>query len=715
MTSSPSLAWLFRLFFLLFALGASPGALATRTVMALPDNFPLRLEGKLEYVEDAAGRMTLEQARALPPQYYTALTADNFTRGFTASAYWVRFTLANREPRPVMWVLQHRLPFTDHVEAWMLAGQEVRLHELAGDRTTLAERQLPTHLPSFKYTSAPGETVEVYVRLSNINKAEMQMVFRLDTLASFVSNMARSENQLGILYGVPLALAFSSMVGAAVARDRRFSTYGLYALATIATWIGFNGHFARFLGFDDPDLFNNLLHMVMLVQTIFLILFAREFLQTRIRMPRFDRIFVAIIAAACAGIVLRLCGVFTLVTQLTLALMAMTSVTALAAWHAWRIGMVHARWFFFAQLCSTVPVAVGLAGIRLGIYAYDGFVNFQGIYFAELLLLAVAQHDHVRHTQNRQRKLEREHERALAERNAFLEAEMVNRTNALAAMERRAAFIAEVGAVTQRVAGGEFTARLALPDDSALQPLAVSVNAMAESLARLEGARRHWIAEISHELRTPLAGLVGEIEAMLDGVHPIDMAHVESLYRTCDRLTRLVDDLHELAMSYLRPLRCKFAPLDVPQLLADLSPYFVTEARKKGLALEVHCDAPKTTAIWDSARINQLLINLLSNSIAYTDAPGRIAVRVTPLDDRVRIVIEDSAPGLSRDELAQVFEPLFRAEAARSRRGDGSGLGMKICRAIVDAHHGTIGVSGSALGGVLVRIELPTTPEDMAP
>jgi two-component system, OmpR family, sensor histidine kinase BaeS len=713
-TSPPCLAWLFRLFFLCLALGAAPGAMATRTVMALPDSFPLRLEGKLEYVEDPAGQLTLEQARALPAQRYTELTPDNFTKGFTASAYWVRFTLANPDPRPVVWVLQHRLPFTDYVEAWVLTGQ-VRMHELAGDRTRVAERQLPTHLPSFKFTSGPGESVEVYVRLSNINKAEMQMVFRLDTLASFVSNMARSENQLGILYGVPLALAFSSMVGAAVARDRRFSTYGLYALATIATWIGFNGHFARFLLFDDPDLFNNLLHMLMLVQTIFLILFARQFLQTRARMPRFDRIFVAMIVAACIGIGLRLGGVFTPVTQLTLALMAMTSLTAVAAWHAWRLGMVHARWFFFAQLCSTVPVAVGLAGIRLGIYAYDGFVNFQGIYFAELLLLAVAQHDHVRHTQDRQRKLEREHERALAERNAFLEAEMVNRTNALAAMERRAAFIAEVGAVTQRVAGGEFTARLALPEDAALQPLAVSVNAMAESLARLDGARRNWIAEISHELRTPLAGLVGEIEAMLDGVHPIDMAHVESLHRTCGRLTRLVDDLHELAMSYLRPLRCKFAPLDYAQLLADLSPYFISEARKKGLELEVHCDTQQTTAIWDSARINQLLINLLSNSIAYTDAPGRIDVRVTPLDERVRIVIEDSAPGLSRDELAQVFEPLFRAEAARSRRSDGSGLGMKICRAIVDAHHGTIGVAGSALGGVLVRIELPYTPEEQAP
>lgn len=690
-------------------------AMAARTVMQLPDDFPLRLEGKLEYVEDAGNTMTLEQARALPPARYTPLLESNFSKGFTASSYWIRFTIHNPEPRPIVWVLQHRLPFTDYVEAWVLTGQ-VTMHEMAGDRTFVAERQLPAHLPSFKFTSAPGDTSEVYIRLSNLNKAELQMVFRLDTLATFVSNMARDENQLGILYGVPLALAFSSLVGAAVARDRRFSTYALYALATVATWIGFNGHFARFFHFDDPDLFNSLLHMLMLVQTIFLILFAREFLQTRTRMPRYDFLFSVMICAACLGIALRLAGVYTFVTQLTLVLMALSSITTLAAWHAWRIGMVYARWFFFAQLFSTVPLAIGLAGIRMGFYAYDGFVNFQGIYFAELLMLAVAQHDHVRRMQNRQRTLELAHERALAERNAFLEAEMVNRTNVLAAMERRAVFIAEVGAVTQRVAGGEFTARLALPDDAPLQPLALSVNAMAESLARLEGARRHWIAEISHELRTPLAGLIAEIEAMLDGVHPLDMAHLESLYRTSSRLTRLVDDLHELAMSYLRPLRCQFEALDYAQLLHDLMPHFMAEARRKGLTLVLTCDAPHDEVHWDSTRINQLLINLIVNSIAYTDAPGRVSIRATPLAGRVRIVIEDSAPGLSRDELAQVFEPLFRAEAARSRRSDGSGLGLKICRAIVDAHHGTIGVSGSALGGVLVRIELPYAPApSMAP
>lgn len=694
---------------LLFLCLLAPWARAAGTALITAPGLPLELSGKFEYLEDRDSALTLEQVRALPPQRYTPLTRQNFSKGFTASSYWVRFSVRNPGPGPVEWIVQHRLPFTDHVQVSVFTGGVLRLQEMAGDRTREADRQLPSHLPSFKFTSAAGETAQVYIRLGNRHKAELQLVFQLDTLASYVAATSADENLLGILYGVPLALAFSSLVGAAVARDRRYSTYGLYALATIATWIGFNGHFARFLHFDHPDLFNDLLHMLLLVQTIFLTLFAREFLQTRLRQPRFDLVFRAMIVLACCGILARLCGVVTLVAQLALWLMMLTSLTVLAAWQAWRRGAVHARWFFFAQLCSTVPLAVGLAGVRLGFYAYDGFVNFQGIYFAELLLLALAQHDHVRLIQNRQRELEQAHERALAERNAYLEAEMSARSRALAAMERRAAFVAEVGAVTQRVAGGEFAARLPMPDEAALQPLAASVNAMAESLARLEGARRHWIAEISHELRTPLAGLIAQIEAMLDGVRPLDMERLESLHRAAERITRLVDDLHELAMSYLRPLGCKFAPVDYQQLLADLMPHYGPQAAGRGIGLTLDCGPPPQLVMWDSGRINQLLINLIDNSIAYTDAPGRIVIRAAPLPalDGVRIDIDDSAPGLEQRELEQVFEPLFRSGAARSRRSSGSGLGLKICRAIVAAHQGSIAVAASPLGGVRVRVELP--------
>ncbi len=677
-------------------------------LVSVPASLPLaQMYGHMEYVEDPTGQLTLAQIRALPAERFTTLQRNNFGKGFTASAYWLRFKVANTSAMPVDWVLQHRLTFTDFVETWILVDGAVKSHAIAGDRTTLSQRQMPLRRPSFQFLSAPGETAEVFVRLSNVHTVEVQLSFRLDALSGFVANTERDERLLGILYGVPLALVFSSLVGVAVARDRRFSIYALYALATLASWAGFNGLLPHVFPIDAPDLWNNMLHVCTLLQSIFSSMFAREFLQTRTHQPRLDAFFKGMIFVACIAILLRFLGVYTLVTQFTLLLTGLSVVTVLAGWRAMQQGLVYARWYLVAQLFCAVPTLIGILGVRLGSYAYDGFINYQFLYFAQLVMLSIAQHDRVRILQDKQKELERAHEHTLAERNSYLEAEVVERNKRLDEMDRRAAFVTEVQAVTKRVAGGEFSARLPGAEDADMNQLATSVNTMSESLAKLDGARRRWIAEISHELRTPLSALIADIEAILDGIRRLDHQQVESLHRTALRLARLVDDLHELAMSYVRPMACKFAAVDFPPLLSDLMPHFEAKAQEKGLRLSLHMDTPIRAGMWDYGRINQLVINLIDNSISYTDAPGEICITVTALDRSLQIEVEDSAPGLTPYDIEHLFEPLYRADAARSRRTGGSGLGLKISKVIVDAHHAQIDVQPSRLGGVRVRVDLP--------
>ncbi len=239
-------------------------------LIPVPASLPLaNMYGSIEYVEDATGQLTLAQIRALPAQRFTTLQRNNFGKGFTASAYWLRFNVTNTSAVPVDWVLQHRLSLTDFVETWILVDGAVKSHSIAGDRTTLSQRQMPLRLPSFQFLSAPGETAQVVVRISNSYAADAQLSFRLDALSSFVANTERDERLLGILYGVPLALLFSSLVGVAISRDRQLLIYALYALATLASWAGFNGHLPHFFHFDAPNLWNNMLHVCGLLQSIF--------------------------------------------------------------------------------------------------------------------------------------------------------------------------------------------------------------------------------------------------------------------------------------------------------------------------------------------------------------------------------------------------------------------------------------------------------------
>ena len=269
---------------------------------------------------------------------------------------------------------------------------------------------------------------------------------------------------------------------------------------------------------------------------------------------------------------------------------------------------------------------------------------------------------------------------------------------------------------THKIAGGHFEVRVAVQGQDELSDLAADINAMAANLEKNESHRRRWIAELSHELRTPLTILRGEIEALADGIRPLTVAAMASLQGEVTRLTRLTDDFHQLALSDAKALPCHFEPLDLAALLGDTRERFASRARQAGHELVCDLDAALTARSreprWDGGRIEQLLGNLIENSLRYTDAPGRIEIRLSGVDDgRVRIRVRDSAPGVSPTDLARLFEPLFRSDPSRSRLSGGSGLGLAVCKAIVLSHGGTIEAGASELGGVQIDMVLPVDPD----
>lgn len=261
---------------------------------------------------------------------------------------------------------------------------------------------------------------------------------------------------------------------------------------------------------------------------------------------------------------------------------------------------------------------------------------------------------------------------------------------------------------TRRIAQGEFGCRLHEARSDEIGDVMRNVNAMAQALGQLEGARRRWVADISHELRTPLTVLRGELEALVDGIRPRSPNAIVSLRDEVLSLAALVDDLHLLAMSDLNALPCHFEDADAVALVRRVIQRFELRANQARLSLTLSV-APdlRVPVYWDPRRIEQLLGNLLDNSLRYTDAPGNIVVSLTLLAREVAMDVDDSSPGVAPADLARLFEPLFRADVARSRHRGGSGLGLSICRAIVQAHRGQLQAMPSLLGGVRIRMLIP--------
>ena len=279
--------------------------------------------------------------------------------------------------------------------------------------------------------------------------------------------------------------------------------------------------------------------------------------------------------------------------------------------------------------------------------------------------------------------------------------------------------LAEVQRAARRIAQGEFEVRLSPSGAREIHDLGRDINQMAGSLKQLEDSRRAWIAQSSHELRTPLAVLLGEIESVQDGVREPTAETMENLREEVLQLTRLVNDLHQISVADMGALPCECVQGDASASLQRIADRYESRLAMHGLTLKTH-GSQQVKACWDFGRIEQLLINLLENSLRYTDAPGRVQLvweRVL-LDGQpaLRITVDDTAPGVRDEDLTQLFEPLFRADASRQRTsaslGDdvgqhGSGLGLAIVRAIVQAHLGQISASQSSMGGVQIAVVLP--------
>jgi len=261
---------------------------------------------------------------------------------------------------------------------------------------------------------------------------------------------------------------------------------------------------------------------------------------------------------------------------------------------------------------------------------------------------------------------------------------------------------------THRLAGGDYTTRVPVTSRDELAQLARDFNALALALENNEKAHRQWVADISHELRTPLSVLRGEIEALQDGIRSPDQKAIQSLHAEVLHISRLIDDLYQLSLYDVGAMTYRKEQLDLPSLLWQVVDSFRPKFTGAGITVSgPSSEAEEAMVFADQERLRQLFTNLLDNSLKYTDSGGRLEITVVAEEGSVRVAFCDSTPGVADEELPKIFARFYRVEGSRSRESGGAGLGLAICRSIVEAHEGTIVAKVSPLGGLGIEISLP--------
>ena len=261
-----------------------------------------------------------------------------------------------------------------------------------------------------------------------------------------------------------------------------------------------------------------------------------------------------------------------------------------------------------------------------------------------------------------------------------------------------------IRSTAERLEQGDLDARTEPGAEPETAALARTLNRLAETLEHEEQLRKENVADLAHELRTPVNGLLSRIEAAQDGVLPAE-SNLAAMHAEAQRMTRLLDDLARLADAQRPGMLVHKSPLNLGDLAASVARSFQPHFETAGIHLTVRTDDATVSA--DAARLEQVIANLLSNALRYTNRGGAASLSVSRADGEAVIEVADTGIGIAAEDLRHIYTRFWRADRSRSRSTGGTGIGLAIVHELVRAHDGHIDVDSTPGAGSRFRVYLP--------
>ncbi len=214
-------------------------------------------------------------------------------------------------------------------------------------------------------------------------------------------------------------------------------------------------------------------------------------------------------------------------------------------------------------------------------------------------------------------------------------------------------------------------------------------------LRQQEQFRREFLGNLAHELKTPVFSIQGYIMTLLEGglEDPnVNTKFLERASKAVDRITTLLEDLDQITQMEVDKIQLHEARFDIVKLVQEVIDMLIPFAQEKHIELKLAKNYEPIFVLGDKAKLEQVIVNLIKNSIAYGNENGETTVRFNALDTSILVEVSDNGPGIEDAELPRLFERFYRVEKSRNRNEGGTGLGLAIARTIIEAHEQTINV-----------------------
>lgn len=236
-----------------------------------------------------------------------------------------------------------------------------------------------------------------------------------------------------------------------------------------------------------------------------------------------------------------------------------------------------------------------------------------------------------------------------------------------------------------------------------------TINDLADTLETQEKLRKRLTGDVAHELRTPVATLQSHLEAMIDGIWEPSSDRLTSCHEEIMRINRMIGDLERLARYESDNMILNKEKFSLCESIKRIMQNFENEFAQKNIKLNIECENNMIFA--DRDKINQVLINLITNALKYSNFEGQITIVAADSGNNTTIAVSDNGIGISEEDLPFIFERFYRADKSRNRMTGGSGIGLTIAKAIVEAHKGSISVSSKLDEGTVFTVTLPKQSE----
>ncbi len=267
---------------------------------------------------------------------------------------------------------------------------------------------------------------------------------------------------------------------------------------------------------------------------------------------------------------------------------------------------------------------------------------------------------------------------------------------------------------TKSYAKGDFSKRVQVRGSDELAELCNSFNKMASALSVLESSRRSFVANVSHELKTPMTTISGFIDGILDGTIPKEQQdeYLKIVSNEVKRLSRLVVSMLNLSKIEAGELELKYSEFDITQLLLNCMLTFEQEIEKKEINVTGFENMKPTTVCADRDMIYQVVYNLIDNAVKFTGQNGEISVSVDrKIGGNVIVAIKNSGEGIDSEEIGRIFERFYKVDKSRSYDNKSAGLGLYLCKTIIDMHNGRISAESEKCSFAKFTFELERPKE----